>query len=116
MLKSNASLVVFALVLGLGMGCELALSQDEARARFEAYVDGANHCATAQECAVASAGCPLGCFTIVRADRKADVEAKARELIKDYERGGQSCQYDCATLGPLLCTDGRCRASPAVNR
>jgi hypothetical protein len=105
---------VFALILlvlssspvaGL-MGC--ASSEGEVRAEFQAYVAGANKCTVAAECAVAWADCPLGCFAIVRADRKDDVERKARQLVSDYERGFQSCVYDCRAPGPLACIDQRC--------
>jgi hypothetical protein len=101
--------LVLSLAAGLGAaGCG-APSAEEIQAQFKNYVSGANQCAAASECAVASAACPLGCFVAVRADRKADVEAKARELIDDYERGNSRCVYGgCALPGALSCTEGRC--------
>ena len=96
-------------LLALAAGCALfARSEGEVRDEFDAYVAGANTCTAASDCASASPGCPLGCQVAVRADRKADVEAKARDLIDMYERGGQSCIYDCAGVGPLVCEGGRC--------
>lgn len=83
-------------------------SEAEVRAEFQAYVAGANKCMIAAECVVAAAACPLGCFAIVRADRKDDVERKARDLVADYEQGGQACVYDCRAPGELVCVDQRC--------
>jgi hypothetical protein len=86
-----------------------APSAQEIQAEFDAYVEGAKQCTADSECTVASAGCPLGCWAAVRADRKADVEAKARELIKDYERGGEACAYGgCAVPLVISCTSKRC--------
>jgi len=83
-------------------------SEEEIQAQFDAYVNGANQCTAASDCALATADCPLGCFVAVRADRKSDVEAKARDLIKQYERGGMSCEYECVSPGVISCTSGRC--------
>jgi len=70
--------LVLSLAAGLGAaGCG-APSAEEIQADFKKYVSSANQCTAAGECAVAFAACPLGCFVAVRADRKADVEAKAR--------------------------------------
>jgi MYXO-CTERM domain-containing protein len=104
--------VVSAATLASGGGCVLfAPSEAEIKAEFDSYVAGANRCDVATDCALAFPGCPLGCFVAVRADRKADVEQKARELVDDYERGGRRCVYDCNTAGELTCTSNRCTAS-----
>jgi hypothetical protein len=103
-------------VLGLGLALALAAgacalvapSEEEIKAEFAAYVAKANHCQQASDCAEAHPGCPLGCSVPVRADRKADVERKAHDLIADYERGGRSCEYDCAEPGVLACVGQRC--------
>jgi hypothetical protein len=105
--------VIATLAMGLVLGC--APSEGEIRSRFEKYVETANRCTVASECAIAAADCPLGCWVAVRVDRKGDVEAKARELIREYERGGRSCEYDCASPGPLLCAAGRCAAPPMTS-
>jgi hypothetical protein len=102
---------VVAALASFVVGC-LFPSEEEVQRRFREYVNGANSCAQASECAVASAGCPLGCSVAVRADRKADVEKRARELIAEYERGGRGCEYDCVPNGPLACTNGRCDFLP----
>jgi hypothetical protein len=101
--------LVLSLAAGLGAaGCG-APSAEEIQAEFKNYVSGANQCTGASECAVAFAACPLGCFVAVRAERKADVEAKAKELIEDYERGESRCLYGgCPVPGALSCTEGRC--------
>jgi hypothetical protein len=65
------------------------------------------------DCAIASASCPLPCFVAVRADRKAAVETKARELVDDYESGGRGCDYGCVEPGPAVCVSGRCRVGEA---
>jgi hypothetical protein len=88
-------------------GCTGA-SEEEVQRKFNDYVNGANACTMASECAVASAGCPLGCEVAVRTDRVADVEAKAQQLIGDYERGGRSCIYGCRPPGTVACVANRC--------
>jgi hypothetical protein len=87
-------------------------SEEEVQRKFRDYVDGANHCQRADECALASADCPLGCYVPVRADRKADVEARARELVDAYRRGGTTCAYGCVQPGPLECRNDRCIMLP----
>jgi hypothetical protein len=100
---------VAALVAGVGLlGC--APSEAEIRSEFADYVDGANACEAASECAIAAAYCPLGCFVAVRAERVESVERRARELVNDYEAGGQQCVYDCAIPTGTECIEGRCAA------
>ena len=105
-LCSGARRLVLA-VLAITAGC-LGASEAEVQRRFNDYVAGANSCTMVSDCAVASAGCPLGCEVAVRKERVADVEAKARELIADYERGGRSCIYGCRGPGTLACEASRC--------
>jgi hypothetical protein len=93
-------------------GCFFFPTEEEIKERFNDHVNGANQCTAAAECAVATPGCPLGCWVAVRADRKADVEAKARDLIADYERRGQKCAYGCTQPGELTCVQGRCALVP----
>jgi hypothetical protein len=91
-------------------GCVLfAPSEEDVKAEFDDYVASANSCSTADDCAYASAGCPLGCVVAVRKDRVADVERKARELIDDYESGGRACEYECVQPLGVTCRAGRCR-------
>ena len=90
------------------MGC--APSEAEVRSEFADYVNDANACETASECAIATAYCPLGCFVAVRAERVESVERKARDLVDDYEAGGQQCVNDCAIPTGTECIDGRCAA------
>lgn len=93
-------------VAGL-FGCTGA-SEEEVQRKFNDYVNGANSCTMASECAAASAGCPLGCEVAVRSERVADVEAKAQQLIAEYERGGRSCIYGCRGPGTVACVVNRC--------
>jgi len=103
---------VVAAAAFLGTGCVLfAPSEEDVQAEFNDYVNGANSCTSVDQCAFASAGCPLGCAVPVRKDRVADVENKARELIDDYESGGRRCDYECVAAPELACTAGRCRAA-----
>ena len=44
----------------------------------------------------------------VRADAAEEVRAKAKELIDDYESGGQTCVYDCLIV-TVDCVGGRCQ-------
>jgi hypothetical protein len=98
----------FAVVLVAGLfGCTGA-SEEEVQRKFNDYVNGANTCTMASECAAASAGCPLGCEVAVRTERVADVEAKAQQLIAEYERGGRSCIYGCRGPGTVACVVNRC--------
>jgi hypothetical protein len=98
----------FAVLVVAGLfGCTGA-SEEEVQRRFNDYVNKANACTMASECAAASAGCPLGCEVAVRSERVADVEAKARELIKEYERGGRSCAYECRPRRTVVCEANRC--------
>ena len=101
--------------LTLGASCLLGRSEESVKSEFDAYVQGANHCQDATECGVAYADCPLGCFVAVRADREADVEAKAKDLVAQYRRGGGACVYDCAVPGDMICLGGRCTFENAVH-
>lgn len=88
-------------------------SEGEVKEEFRSYVAGANSCSAAAECAIATTDCPLGCYHAVRAERKADVEKKGRELVERYERGGVSCDYKCAPPGDLVCQASRCAFAAA---
>jgi hypothetical protein len=89
-------------------GC--APSEEEIKAHFNAYVETANACTMGSECALAMADCPLECVA-VRVERVADVEAKARELIKDWERGDRKCGGGGCSSQPArmaFCVRNRC--------
>jgi hypothetical protein len=104
----TARLLLAAALLATSCG----RSAEEVQEEFNTFVDGANQCTAASDCVLVSPGCPLGCAVAVRADRKADVEARARDLISQYERGGARCDYECVGVGPLACTAGRCAFGP----
>jgi len=110
MAKADRGVVILSLTVVAVVGCLFGRSEESVRSEFEAYVKGASSCTAASECAVASADCPLGCFVAVRSERVADVEAKGRELVSEYERGGKGCAYDCVPPGPLRCVEGHCNA------
>jgi hypothetical protein len=103
--------LVLAIVSWLGTSC--SPSEEAIQARFEAFVNTANQCTEASECTIVTPGCPLGCFVSVRADRRAEVEAKAHALVTEYQRWGAHCDYDCAAAGVPTCSDHRCAFAPA---
>lgn len=86
-------------------------SEDEVQREFDVEVQRSNGCEEASECVVASAGCPLGCWVLVNAKFQARVEAKANELIEDYESGGARCDYECTEAPEIACTAGKCAAA-----
>lgn len=99
------------LLLMIGLGCAgCAKSEEEIQEEFDAIVAESNACNDASECVYVSPGCPLGCYVPVNSAKKEYVEAKARELIDDYESWGRQCAYGCAEPAPLACIDGRCQA------
>jgi hypothetical protein len=110
----NVAVVSRALFLvAVATSCLFGRSADSVKTEFDNYVAGANTCTATSDCIIVTPDCPLGCGSAVRADRQADVEAKARELVAEYKRGGQGCAYDCA--GPFVaeCAEGRCEAVTA---
>jgi hypothetical protein len=96
------ALLFFVLLAGCGPSAE------EIQAEFEDHLAANDSCTADTDCTVISPGCPLGCFVAVRADRADACEARARELIDDYESGGESCDYDCAAPGPVRCEAEHC--------
>jgi hypothetical protein len=88
-------------------------SADEVRAEFEAFVEDNNSCAADDECVIVTADCPVGCYVVVNETRAEATEAKARELVEEYESGGRDCDYGCAAPGTPRCDDGRCTEQPA---
>jgi hypothetical protein len=90
----------------LALGC--ARSEAEIKAEFDAFVATRNECAATEECVLAAADCPLGCFAAVNVKHEAAVEKKADELVDEYERWGRHCENDCAS-GKATCVEGRCK-------
>jgi len=88
-----------------------APSEDEIKAEFADYVASRKACSMDDDCVLASIDCPLGCGIAVAREHQSDVEKKARELVDDYESGGQGCDYDCAAL-MAVCEAGRCEETP----
>src|SRR5215207_2047089 len=78
-------------------------SQEDIEAEWDETVAGANACQSAADCVLVSPGCPLGCFAAVNSSKKAEVEAKAADLVDEYESGGMACAYSCIAPGPLEC-------------
>jgi len=105
--RTLASTLLTTLVVVLGC----APSEEEIKEEFAAEVERSNDCSADSECVTATAGCPLGCWVVVNAEFKARVEQKARELVEDYESGGQGCDYECAEQPTVACVNGECAAA-----
>lgn len=88
-----------------------APSEEEVKEEFEAFVAARNQCTADDDCVLAAANCPLGCYAAVNRQHQAEVEKKARELVEEYQSGGRSCAYGCVGAVPA-CQDGRCAAVP----
>jgi len=86
-------------------GC---ISGDRIDQKWDDWVSENSSCEVDDDCALVYPGCPLGCFTAVSADAVEDAEAKADDLIRRYELGGRSCDYDCMHAGEPICDAGTC--------
>ncbi len=94
------------------VGCA---SEEQIQARWESFLDENTSCEVAEDCALVSPGCPLGCATAVRADAVDEAEELAARLIRQYEAGGRSCAYDCVAFEGVTCDAGRCALVPDQN-
>ena len=100
------------LVLILLAGGCIGRSAEDVREEFDSFVAERNACSSTAECKMVFPDCPLGCFAYVNARFAVEVDAKAKELVAAYERGGTNCVYDCIQAPPPACTNGRCGGSP----
>lgn len=104
-----ARLLTLGLLGALGLlAAACGRSEEDIQSEWDDTVAGANTCQTAADCALVSPGCPLGCFVAVNSAKKAEVAAKAQELISEYESGGRACDYSCVAPGAIECAEGRC--------
>ena len=97
---------VGAMVLLASVGC----ARDEAlQDDWRTFLSEHQTCSVDADCAVVFAGCPLGCGDVLQSSALTEAEALADQLIRRYERGGRSCDYDCIQLGEPICgVDGQC--------
>jgi hypothetical protein len=109
--KTLLALVFISLPLA-AVGC--GRSEEDVQKEFDAFVAEANACQQDADCVLVSPGCPLGCFVAVSSAKKAEVEEKARELIDEYQAGGQRCDYDCIAPGAITCAAGRCQVGSSL--
>jgi hypothetical protein len=117
MSSTSRFVVVLAVVLkGALLLCAAGCSpsEEDIQAEWDETVAASNACQSAADCALVSPGCPLGCFAAVNSAKKAEVEARAAELIKEYESGGMACAYSCLAPGPLECTGGQCTVGSSM--
>lgn len=91
--------------------CSKPPSRDEIKAEYQAFVADRGACSATAECVLVQPECPLGCNTPVNEEHAEAVKAKARDLIADYESGGETCDYKCP-LRQVECQEGRCEAVP----
>jgi hypothetical protein len=98
--------VVFFAVGLLASAC--APSEESLKSDFAKVVAASNDCQLSSDCVSAETGCPLGCGAAVNRKQQARVESVARELIKDYERWGRACAYECVFTGPPVCMQDKC--------
>jgi hypothetical protein len=88
-----------------------APSEEELQEEFAEEVARSNTCEEASDCVIVWPGCPLDCWVAVNAEQRTRVEAKARELIDEYESGGRACDYLCIDAPEPACAEGRCVAA-----
>jgi hypothetical protein len=86
-----------------------SVSESEVQEEWDEFVSQNNSCETVDDCVMLWPGCPLGCGSAVSADAEVQAKSLAESLLDRYERGGQSCDYDCAEL-VLACEDQTCQA------
>ena len=104
-MQDTQLICVFALIFSLG-GC--APSEAEVKRDFAKAVAASNSCNTANDCALASVDCPLGCAVAVNRNQVARIGRIAKDLIEDYERNGRSCAYDCFGPREIVCREQHC--------
>ena len=98
-----AALLSAAFVAGCG-----GMSASEVKREYAAVVERSNQCTETPDCVVVSGECPLPCYAAVNRAAAADVRLRGRELIDEYESGGQSCDYECVQPPLVECVSSRC--------
>jgi hypothetical protein len=99
---------------GLLLACPR--SADEVGEAFEDFVAERADCEQDGDCAVIYTECPLGCYHAVNAEHAEEVEARAAELVAEYELWGRSCAYDCVQHDEPRCMGGRCEVEALEER
>jgi hypothetical protein len=104
--------IVYALLtgfVGLFIASCTPRTEEEIKEEFDQAVEDANDCETNDDCVLVRPGCPLGCGSAVNVEHEDEIRNLARQLIAEYELGGQSCDYGCMEL-MAVCTEGACEA------
>ena len=109
--RGAATRWVGALTLLAACSSQSPPTEQEIRDEFAAFTSTMKACAVDADCVFASIECPLGCSAAVNVASKERTEAKARELVRDYQSGGRSCAYGCPAE-ELRCEASRCEATP----
>jgi len=115
MMERGIAAAVKGLILLLALsafGC--GRTEEDIQEEWDETVAASNACQSAADCVLVSPGCPLGCFAAVNSAKKAEVEAKAADLIDAYESGGVACDYSCIAPGPVECSGGRCAVGASM--
>jgi hypothetical protein len=97
---------------GLVVSCAAPPTEQEVRDEFAAFVATRNHCDSQDDCVLVETGCPLPCHAAVNGHYRNEVEAKARELIEEWNDGTRSCDYLCPSAVAVCSGTGRCEALP----
>lgn len=85
-------------------------SPQDINASWDAWVSAHAACTTAQDCAVISPPCPLGCFDAVTVGEEAAANAEAQALVDAC--GCTDCTYSCSDVAGADCVDQRCVVIP----
>ena len=97
----SSSILMFLLFSACGPSAETV----------QAAIDEANYCDTEEDCDDLGAICPFDCYILVNESEADEVQS----LIDDFLKGETShCNYGCPSLGNIVCEDGTCAMSEAL--
>lgn len=82
-------------------------SDEKVTEQWDAWVEDNNTCEAVDDCELVYPGCPLGCASAVNVDAVDEAYEKSDALVRRYEFGGRSCDYDCAAA-EVACDAGTC--------
>lgn len=102
----NTRVLLFLAVCLPIFGC--GPSEEKVQEDFEDFVSTRRDCSLDDDCAVKSFGCPLGCATVYNSEYEDEIQEEADRLLRKYERGGTSCDYDCAVAPEPVRAAGEC--------
>lgn len=98
-----------------GSGDDTKTQGGDLQAEFDAFVAQHNSCTSDADCTLVDPGCPLGCYAAVNLESVGATEAKAQELVDEYQSSGQACNYDCIAPAPIRCEAQHCTVEPETS-